>query len=263
MTTAIIAGTDIYHIPGLDFRTETINTPYGDAVVNVGLGEHSDLVFLPRHGPRHTTPPHRINYRAHLKALHVLGVHSILAAYAVGSIQPDIPPKSLVLLDDFLDFTSDRPFTFYEGDDAGLAHTIMSPPYCPTLRQRLLELAPTFDLELRPSGTYVCTNGPRFETPAEIRMYRQLGGDVVGMTGAQEATLARELGMHFAGVAISINWAAGIESTINIVSEGQEAIRGRLLALFLKTLTDTHDFACHCHNAVLFTHRPAPSAGQR
>lgn len=256
MTTAIIAGTDIYHIPGLSFRRETITTPYGDAIVDIGQGEHSDLVFLPRHGPRHTMPPHRINYRTNLKALHMLGVHSILAAYAVGSIRSDIPPKALVLLDDFLDFTSDRPLTFYEGGDSGLAHTIMSPPYCPTLRQRLLELAPTFDLDLRPTATYVCTNGPRFETPGEIRMYRQLGGDVVGMTGAQEATLARELGMHFAGVGLSINWAAGIESTINIVSEGMDAIRGRLLALFLKTLNTTHDFSCTCSHSVLFTHRP-------
>ncbi|NOZ49157.1 MAG: MTAP family purine nucleoside phosphorylase [Chloroflexi bacterium] len=257
MSTAIIAGTDIYRIPGLTFNTETIQTPYGDAIVNIGQGAYNDLFFLPRHGPRHTIPPHRINYRAHIKALHMLGVQSILAAYAVGSIQPDIPPKSLVLLDDFLDFTSDRPFTFYEGGDTGLAHTIMSQPYCPTLSQRLRELAPEFDLELRPTGTYVCTNGPRFETPGEIRMYRQLGGDVVGMTGAQEATLARELGMHFAAVALSINWAAGIESTIRIVNEGQEAIRARLLSLFLKVLTTPSDFHCPCQQSVLFTHRPA------
>lgn len=256
MTTAIIAGTDIYHIPGLALRQDTVHTPYGAVPLLRGEGEDSDLVFLPRHGPKHTVPPHRINYRANLKALHMLGVRSIIAAYAVGSIQPHIPPKGLVLLDDFMDFSSGRPLSFYEGGDSGLAHTIMSPPYCPTLRQRLLALAPQHDLEIRPTGTYVCTNGPRFETPAEIRMYRQLGGDVVGMTGAQEATLARELGMHFAGVALSINWAAGIEATINIVSEGMETIRARLLALFVQALRTTHDFECACEQGVLFTHRP-------
>ncbi|RME82558.1 MAG: S-methyl-5'-thioadenosine phosphorylase [Caldilineae bacterium] len=261
MRVGIIAGTDIYDIPGIQLEAKTVETSYGPALLHVGQGEAENLVFLMRHGPRHTVPPHHINYRANLKAMHKLGVRAIVAAYAVGSIHRALPPLSVAVLDDFLDFTSDRPRSFYEGGASGLAHTIMSPPYCPTLRERLLACAPSCGLTPAPHATYVCTNGPRFETPGEIRMFRQLGGDVVGMTGAQEATLARELGIHFAGVAFSVNWAAGIEETINIVQDGIADLRSRLLSLFLKTLSELDGFSCHCEDAVLFTHYPRDEDG--
>jgi 5'-methylthioadenosine phosphorylase len=256
MNVAIIAGTDIYSIPGLSLHPHTVATPYGQVQLFRAEKPHENLIFLPRHGPQHTMPPHRINYRANMKALAMLGVKSALAAYAVGSINPQITPRGLVALDDFLDFTTGRISTFFDGDDAGVAHTIMSPPYCPTLRQRLLEAAPAFNLDIRPTGVYICTNGPRFETPGEIRAYAQLGGDVVGMTGAQEATLARELGIHFAAVAISINWAAGVEPTLKIVSAGMEATRSALLSLFIHTLEKTSPFDCLCEHAVLMSHPP-------
>ncbi len=256
MTIAIIAGTDIYSIPGITLHPLTVETPYGPVELYRSGEPHPQLIFLPRHGPTHTTPPHRINYRANMKALAMLGVEAALAVYAVGSIHPDIPPKSLVALDDFLDFTTGRISTFYEGGNTGVAHTIMSPPYCATLRAQLLAHAPQFGLRLRSTGTYVCTNGPRFETPGEIRAYAKLGGDVVGMTGAQEATLARELGIHFAAVAISINWAAGMEPTINIVSEGMDELRSSLLALCIHTLERTNAYHCICNHAVLVTHPP-------
>jgi len=256
MTIAIIAGTDIYSIPGITLHPLTVETPYGPVELYRSGEPHPQLIFLPRHGPTHTTPPHRINYRANMKALAMLGVEAALAVYAVGSIHPDIPPKSLVALDDFLDFTTGRISTFYEGGNTGVAHTIMSPPYCATLRAQLLAHAPHFGLHIRSTGTYVCTNGPRFETPGEIRAYAKLGGDVVGMTGAQEATLARELGIHFAAVAISINWAAGMEPTINIVSEGMDELRSSLLALCIHTLERTNAYHCICNHAVLVTHPP-------
>ncbi|NOX61663.1 MAG: MTAP family purine nucleoside phosphorylase [Chloroflexi bacterium] len=253
---AIIAGTDIYHIPDVILDPRTIETRYGSVQLYVGRGEREHLVFLPRHGPTHTAPPHRVNYRANMKALAILGVKSALAAYAVGSINPDIPPRGLVALDDLLDFTSGRVSTFFDGGASGVAHTIMSPPYCPTLRNKMLALAPAFGLEIRPRGTYVCTNGPRFETPGEIRAYAKLGADVVGMTGAQEAALARELGIHFAAVGLSINWAAGIESTIQIVQEGMDRVRAALLSLFIATLETTDSFECPCEHSVLVTHPP-------
>lgn len=257
MNVAIIAGTDIYNIPGVALVPHTVETPYGPVELFRAGEPHEGLIFLPRHGPQHTTPPHRVNYRANMKALAMMGVKAALAAYAVGSINPQIPPRGLVALDDFLDFTSGRNSTFFDGGDSGVAHTIMSPPYCPTLRRQLLDNAPAFGLDMRPTGTYICTNGPRFETPGEIRAYARLGGDVVGMTGAQEATLARELGIHFAAVALSINWAAGVEPTLNIVSEGMEEVRAALLALFIHTLENLPTFDCLCENAVLVIHPPA------
>jgi 5'-methylthioadenosine phosphorylase len=257
---AIIGGTGIYDIPGVVLEECVVDTAYGPALVHVGRGASSDLVFLARHGPEHRTPPHRINYRANLKALQMLGVRMIAAANAVGSINREIPPRGLVLLDDFLDFTSGRPQTFYEGGSGGVAHTVLSHPYCTALRQRLLALAPEFDLPLHPRGTYVATNGPRFETPAEIRMYEKMGGDVVGMTGVPEVALARELRMHYAAIAFSINWAAGIEESIIVVREGMAEIRQRMLALMLKALRMPLEPGCDCERGVLAIHPPDEAA---
>jgi 5'-methylthioadenosine phosphorylase len=205
----------------------------------------------------HDTPPHRINYRANIKALHQLGVTRILATNAVGSISRVMPPLSLVVLDDFIDFSSGRPFTFYDGGDSGLAHTELNHPYCPTLRQQLLDTADSMGVPLIPNGVYVCANGPRFETPAEIRMYGMLGGDVVGMTGVPEATLARELGMHYAAVAYSINWAAGIEEVIEIVEEGREELLTQLRQIFVNVLlTPAAEMPCTCADSVWMMQPP-------
>jgi 5'-methylthioadenosine phosphorylase len=256
MESAIIAGTGIYEIPGFEFEQRQIETPYGPARVNIGLRDGFELVFLGRHGLDHSTPPHKINYRANIKALQMLGVKRILATYAVGSINREIHPQGLVLLTDFLNFTSDRPLSFFEGGKSGLAHVNMDAAYCPALGRRILELAPQYDLEILPRAVYVCTNGPRFETPAEIRMFKQFGGDVVGMTGVPEIVLARELNMHFAAVAYSINWAAGLEDTMGFVSGEMVGIRQRLASLFVNVLQGLKTIACSCENAVMIMHPP-------
>ena len=246
MPVAIIAGTAIYKIPGISFREEIVDTPYGTALIYRGEREYDDLIFLARHGIKHDTPPHKVNYRANIKALEMLGVKRVLAANAVGSINEQIPPLGLALLTDFLDFTSNREKTFFDGGDSGVKHVDMSIPYCTVLNKRLLELAPNFQLDLYPNAVYVSTNGPRLESPAEIRMFAQLGGDVVGMTGIPEATLARELDLCYAAVAFSVNWAAGIEKTIQFVgaSKGFDSLKSSLLALFIETLKTTSDQEC-------------------
>ena len=236
MPVGIIAGTAVYSIPGVELKETLVSTPYGEALALVGQGENADLVFLPRHGPTHATPPHRINYRANMKALELLGVHDVLAANAVGSINRAMPPLSLVVVDDFLDFTSGRPLSYFDGGESGVKHVEMSQPYCPELHERLLRYAPQFKLELHPTGTYACMNGPRLETPAEIRMLAQMGADVVGMTGVPEVTLAKELGLCYAALAFSINWAAGIENAIQFVEHGLDELRSKMLALFIHTL---------------------------
>lgn len=256
MESAIITGTGIYEIPGFDFVQKTVDTPYGQALVNVGTQDDLELAFLARHGLEHTTPPHKINYHANLKALQMLGVKRILATNAVGSISREIPPLGLALLTDFLDFTSGRAFTFFDGGDSGLAHTNMDVPYCPALGKTVLALAPQFDLEIHPQAVYVATNGPRFESPAEIRMYGQLGGDVVGMTGIPEVVLARELGMHFAAVAYSINWAAGLEEEMSFVSDQMAEIRQLLALLLVNTLRKQDTMDCGCEKAVMMMHKP-------
>jgi 5'-methylthioadenosine phosphorylase len=256
MESAIITGTGIYQIPGFEFVQEQVDTPYGPALVNIGRKAGSDLVFLARHGLDHTTPPHNINYRANLKALQILGVKRILATYAVGSINRAIPPRGMALLSDFLDFTNNRPLSFFEGGKTGLAHTSMDAPYCPALGRKVLELAPAFDLQIRSNAVYVATNGPRFETPAEIHMYDKLGGDVVGMTGVPEVVLARELKIHFAAVAFSINWAAGLEENLEFVDADMANLRQKLVSLLVQTLQQLGTLDCNCEKAVMVMHPP-------
>ena len=254
MRVAIIGGTGVYAMTGGQFEPQIVDTPFGQAQVYLGQGESEDLVFLTRHGPDHTVPPHRINYRANLKALEQLGVKRILATFAVGSLRPTIPPRSLVALDQFIDFTYGRETTFFDGGRSGLAHVDVTEPYCPGLRERVLALAAERGLEIRPNGTYVCVNGPRFETAAEIRMYAQLGGDVAGMTGVPEVSLARELGFHYAAVALSINWAAGLKGPVEIVRSGLDEIRAALLSLFVEALRSPSLGPCNCESAVLMVH---------
>lgn len=256
MKIGIIGGTGVDNMEGAEFERQQIPTRYGPSIVFVGQGPNADLVFLPRHGPEHTVPPHRINYRAHIKALQTLGVERVMATFAVGSLVEDIPPLSLVALDQFLDFTHGREGTFFDGGASGLVHTEVTDPYCSGLHKQLMVLAPKHGLEVRPAGVYVCTNGPRFETAAEVRMYAQLGGEVVGMTGVPEATLAREMGLHYAAVAFSVNWAAGLKGPFEIEEEGVDQIRAKLLPLFLETLRSANLDGCRCLGTRHVIHEP-------
>ncbi len=249
METAIIGGTGVYHLPGFIFEEHTIQTEYGPALVYIGEKDGFETVFLARHGVNHTVPPHKINYRANIRALQKLGVRRALATFAVGSISPSVPPPSVAVVTDFIDFTSGREHTFFDGGENGLAHTTMDEAYCPSLRACMLALAPQFGLDLAPSVVYVATNGPRFETPAEIRAYARLGGDVVGMTGVPEVSLAHEVGIHYAALAYSINWAAGVEKKTVLVTEGVADMKEKMLSLLVRTLQEPIALTCGCESA--------------
>lgn len=234
----IIGGSGVER-PEAGFAETLVDTPYGIALAWLGAGEMADVVFLSRHGVDHDIPPHRINYRANIKALELLGVDRAIATFAVGGIAADIPPGTVVAVDDAIDFTSGRESTFFDGGDTGLKHTPFSKAFSPALREALVRTAPAHGLTIRPNGTYICFNGPRFETAAEIRMSRLLGADVVGMTAMPEAILARELGIHYGGFAVSVNWAAGIEAELTLDFSALESIRGKLLPLILDVLRTT------------------------
>jgi 5'-methylthioadenosine phosphorylase len=207
---ALIGGTGVEKLTLKSRSTLTVDTPYGSILLETGkLGDIS-LVFLKRHGEGHSVPPHLINYRGNIWALKEMGVRKILATGAVGSISADFQIGDIVLVDQFLDFTKSRPQTFFEGGEQGVLHIDVSEPYCPHLRQRILQSAEDFGVAVKNGGVYVCTEGPRFETPAEIRMFQVLGGHLVGMTGVPEVILARELGMCYATIALVTNKAAGI-----------------------------------------------------
>jgi 5'-methylthioadenosine phosphorylase len=185
------------------------DTPYGQVEVTTGSLDGQEVMFLSRHGRQHVLPPHAVNYRGNIWALRALGARKIIATAAVGSLSPSLLPGDLVLPDQFLDFTKKREGTFYQGGE-GVLHVDMTEPYCPEIRNIILQSASELQLKVQAQGVYVCTEGPRFETPAEIRMFHQWGGDMVGMTGVPEVVLAREGGLCYASIALVTNMAAGI-----------------------------------------------------
>lgn len=214
-TVAIIGGSGLERLP-TEYSIEplVIETRFGRAVAARARKSGLEVIFLSRHGETHGLAPHKINYRANIAALVELGVERILATNAVGSLRLDLPPGSLILLSDFLDFTRGRPLTFWEGVEhapSPVVHTDFSEPYCPQLRETLMDAASRVNVKLLPRGIYLCTAGPRYETPAEVRLFAQWGADVVGMTGVPEAVFAREAGLCYAAVGIVTNYAAGLQ----------------------------------------------------
>lgn len=252
---AVIAGTGVYE-PDImtNVRDETVSTPYGHVQLCVGNYRGKALAFMNRHREDHSVPPHLVNYRANIAALKKLGVKNVIATAAVGSLNPDMQPGQFIFVDQFLDFTKARPQTFFEGGASGVLHLDMTEPYCPGLRKILLQAAKSLGFTAHPAGTYVCTEGPRFETPAEIKMYRMLGGDLVGMTSVPEVTLAREAEMCYATIAMVTNYAAGISPTrlthqevVDMMLQNGENIRKLIMQAV--ALIDA-DRTCRCQRAL-------------
>ena len=237
MPAAIIGGTGIYKLEGLSLDEQTIATDYGD----VTLMRNDDLVFINRHAPGHSVPPHNVNYRAHIKALQSCGVKRVCGLFAVGLINRDFKLGVPIILSDFIDFTSGRAHTFFDSLDNGVGHVEMSAPFCPVLRRALIEAADHQNLPIKNGGVYAAVNGPRFESPAEINAYRRLGADMVGMTLMPELALARELGMAYSGLAYSINWAACINARIEFSECVDDQTRCKMQATILAALGATTD----------------------
>jgi len=224
----IIGGSGFYELLEEPQRL-LVDTPFGQVKISVGVLEGREVAFIARHGERHEIPPFMVNYRANILALRMLGVVRILATNAVGAINPELTPGTIVIPDDFIDFTKCRATTFYDGKTkirvgdrivGGVVHVSMTPStYCPELRRVLLEAGKELGLEVVDGGVYVCAEGNRFETPAEIRAFRVLGGDVVGMTGCPEAALAREVAACYATVNVVTNYAAGVSGPLKLTHE--------------------------------------------
>ena len=197
-----------FHLAG----RRVVKTRYGSAVTYASRVGGRAFYVLPRHGVEHDVPPHRINYRANIAALSQLGVKAVIATTAVGSMKPEFGIGHLGLLEQFIDFTKGRSSTFFDGR---ATHTDMTDPYDRELGEALVSAARKKGLSLRTGLVYVCAEGPRYESAAEIRMFRVMGGDVVGMTGVPEVVLARELGLRYSSIAIATNWAAGIQGRVS------------------------------------------------
>jgi 5'-deoxy-5'-methylthioadenosine phosphorylase len=211
----IVAGTGFYDLDALEeTEVRTVQTDFGPARVTCGTWHGVPVVFLTRHGPGHSVPPHLVNYRANIRALADLGCHDVVAVNVTGSIDPELQPGELLCLDDFVDFTRQRPLTFHDGSGPeGVVHVDVLEPYHPTIRRELLKAADTAGVPLRDGGVYAAFEGPRFETRAEIRLARLAGADVAGMTGVPEVTLAVEAGLRYAAVSLVVNPATGVADT--------------------------------------------------
>ncbi len=222
---AVIGGSGFYDLLQ-DSQDLEVSTPFGTVTIHVGMHGDIPLAFLPRHGVTHAVPPHRINYRANMWALHHLDAQWMIGTNAVGAVNPNLELGSIVLVNDFIDLW-DEPLTYFDGkssfsvkvrgkERSGVVHVDMTDPYCRKIRKHVLEAARSQEIPFTiiSEGVYANTKGPRFETPAEIRALRVLGADVVGMTGAREATLARELGRCYASLCIVTNKAAGMQEQI-------------------------------------------------
>jgi len=229
-----------------------IGTPYGPTPpVMTGRVGGVEVAFLPRHGEKHTVPPHRINYRANIWGLRSIGVERVISTNAVGAIEAEMKPCELVVPNDFLDFTRRRLSTFYE--DSPVTHIDVTEPYCPTLRSLLLHSADALSEKVWDKAVLVCVEGPRLETPAEIRMFRALGGGIIGMTGLPEAALARELEMCYATICYVSNMAAGIQKEISAedVAKTSAVAQPKILRILERVIPDIpEERVCPCSRSL-------------
>lgn len=208
----IIGGTGLTELANLNISKRLIvRTPYGEPSQPLVFGEINgkEVVFLARHGGGHTIPPHAVNYRANVWALHSVGVCHLLSVATVGGITRNLIPGDIVLPNQILDYTYGRNNTYHDGIELPVRHIDFTHPYSPTMRAQCLLAAQRVNASIVDGGVYACVQGPRLETAAEIDRYERDGATLVGMTGMPEAVLARELGVEYAAICPVANFAAG------------------------------------------------------
>jgi len=213
--TGVFGGSGFYNF--LNIKEElNIKTPFGEPSDTIIIGEldGKNVAFLPRHGRKHSIPPHKINYRANVYAMKELGVKRIFAPCAAGSLQPNIKPGDFVICDQFVDRTNCRIDTFYDGPE--VTHVSTAEPYCPVLRDIVINSAKKLGINNHQNGTVVIIQGPRFSTKSESRWYSSQGWEVINMTQYPEAALARELEMCYVNISLITDYDAGLDGNPNI-----------------------------------------------
>jgi 5'-methylthioadenosine phosphorylase len=259
----VIGGSGFYSFfdsdPGTQAAEEvTVETPFGppSGPLTIGQVAGRSVAFVPRHGVRHQFPPHRVNYRANLWALRAVGVRQVLGPCAVGSLRPDLGPGSLVVPDQVVDRTSGRASTYYD-EPGHVVHVAFADPYCPHGRAAVLRAAAdSKGGQPVDGGTLVVINGPRFSTRAESLWHRAQGWTVVGMTGAPEAALARELSLCYTAIALVTDHDAGLERGDGVTHDEVLRVFGENIAGLRALLTDVigllppRDDDCTCRHAL-------------
>ncbi|MCL5291610.1 MAG: S-methyl-5'-thioadenosine phosphorylase [Actinobacteria bacterium] len=232
----------------------TVETPYGAPSDRAVVGEIAgrNVAFIPRHGRYHQYPPQAINYRANLWAMKELGVTRIIGPCASGSLQPEIKPGDFVICDQFIDRTTGRMDTFYEGPVT--THVSSADPYCPTLREVAVSAAHALGIPVKDGGTVVVIQGPRFSTRAESKWFSSEGWEVINMTQYPEAYLARELEICYTAVALITDYDVGLEGmpeippvsheeVIRVFTENNEKLK-KLLFEMIPRIPEKRECAC-------------------
>ena len=245
MKVGIIGGSGLYNLKELDkVDNIQIDTPFGKPSSDFLTGEVHDIpvVFIPRHGIGHVLLPTEIPFRANIWGLKKLGVTHLISVGAVGSLKEEIIPGHIVFPDQFIDLTRHRTSTFF--GNGIVAHVQFGDPVCPKLSKKLVQSAQTVGANIHLGGTYICIEGPAFSSRAESLLYRSWGADVIGMTNAQEAKLAREAEMSFASIALATDYdcwhisesEVNVDDIIKVMHENVETAR-RIIVETMRNLT--------------------------
>jgi 5'-methylthioadenosine phosphorylase len=245
----------------VDVELHDVDTPFGkpSTAIMVGLFGKRKIAFLSRHGQGHKLPPSEVPFAANIFALKKLGVHTVISSGAVGSLQEQIAPGDLVIVDQFIDKTFKRTSSFFSGFSA--VHCEMSEPTCSRLREILINTAKGIDITTHPKGTYVCMEGPQFSTRAESLMHKAWGGDLIGMTAMPEAKLAREAQICYALVALASDYdcwkphesSKNKQTLLKEILGNLQMATNNCLELIKAVLSSEHkliDEDCHCRKSL-------------
>ena len=250
----IFGGTGIYDSGLLnDSKEITIETPYGKTSDSITIGEFNGrkVAFMPRHGKKHTIPPHLINFRANIWAFKELGIKRIIAPSAVGSLKEEFEPGHFALPSQFIDFTKSREGTFSE--DGRVIHISVADPFCPELQNVIVDVAKNQEIQIHKDCTYVCIEGPRFSTKAESKFFRTVGADIIGMTLVPECQLAREAQICYVSISTVTDYDVWAEKPVtakevmNTLSKNVE-ITKKLLTLIIDKIPEKK--SCSCEKAL-------------
>ena len=246
----IFGGTGIYDSELLEDPEEVvIDTPFGKPSdsITIGIFKERKIAFLPRHGKKHSLPPHMINYRANIWAFKELGITRIIAPSAVGSLKEDVEPGHFALPSQFLDFTKSRNGSFSK--EGRVIHISVADPFCPELQSSIIDVAEKQNIHMHKDCTYVCIEGPRFSTKAESKFYRSTGSDIIGMTLVPECQLAREAQMCYASISTVTDYDVWAEKPVtakevlDTLSKNVKRTKSMLMDL-IETIPKTRNCSC-------------------
>ena len=254
----IFGGTGIYDSGLLqDSKEIIIETPYGKTsdAITIGEFEGKKIAFMPRHGKKHSIPPHMINYCANVWAFKELGITRIIAPSAVGSLKEKIKPGHFVLPSQFIDFTKSRKNSFSKVGK--VIHISVADPFCPELQKIISDVVDSQNITMHKNCTYVCIEGPRFSTKAESKFYKSTGADIIGMTLVPECQLAREAQMCYVSISTVTDYDVWAEKSVtakevmSTLSKNVEITKKLLIELIKKMPENfASNRTCSCEKAL-------------